>query len=245
MKEQKGTGLLPLYDEIRDAEEVERLISVPELHTELTNDRIVEMLVSSGAILEGHFRLLSGKHSLRFPAFGRIARNNRYRDEISHEIADRFKECDIDAVVSPITAGALLGSLVARDLNVDIFYADVSENKGFPISRFVGGYSIDPTDEQQGKRVLIVNDLTTTGKGLQTMVDLVSEANATVVGIGLFGSRYEGSMEELASRIGDLNAEDIQVLVDLDKEAFKCFDTPCPYPDCEEAPVANSWELNR
>ena len=247
MNKQKRTGLLSLYHEIRDVEKVRRLIRVSPLLTELTRERIVEMLVSSGAILKGHFNLLSEKHSLMFLAFGRIARNNRYSEEISRAIADKFEGHNIDAIVSPITAGALLGSRVAGNLNVDIFYVDVNEDKGYPMSRFVGGYSIDPNDEQKGKRVLIVNDLTTTGEGLHTMVNLVSEANAVVAGIGLFASRYEGSMEELASDLGNLNAKDIQVLVDLDKEAFKCFDPPCPYPNCgdDDVPVANSWELNR
>lgn len=144
-------------------------------------ETVGELLATPGAVVDGHFELLSGRHSDRFVAFSRIAEDSRGLDRLAASLLPSLAPLTPDAVVAPRTAGVALGWTLARGLSVPFHLAGVDEH-GRPNGL------LDEPDLRAG-RVLLVNDVVTTGAGLRCLSELVHAAGASVAGAAWFLTR--------------------------------------------------------
>ena len=139
-------------------------------------------LQARGAILRGHFRLSSGRHSDRFVQKFRILEDPALLEPLAAQIADAFRDAAPTIVVSAAIGGIVLGYEVARALRTKAVF--VEKEGGVPVLR--RGFHVDATD-----RALIVEDVITTGGSVQEVIDLVRAAGATIVGIGAIVRRSD------------------------------------------------------
>ena len=141
-------------------------------------------LQARGAILRGHFRLSSGRHSDRFVQKFRLLEDPAVLEPLARQIADAFRDAAPTIVVSAAVGGILLGYEVARALRTKAVF--VEKESGVPLFR--RGFHVDASD-----RALIVEDVITTGNSVREVIDLVLSAGAAIVGIGAIVRRSEAS----------------------------------------------------
>ena len=161
----------------------------------LDESMVWDMLDASKAIIfDGHFELLSKKHSDTFFRFAAISQYPSYMAKISKEMVAWLKTCenfsDIDVVLGPASQGMFFAYDIARELNGNMgcraVYAAI-DKEGSPKGELVEGFNINP-----GEKVLIVNDMATTGSGLERLAQLVKKSyGANVVAICIFANRGE------------------------------------------------------
>ena len=141
----------------------------------MTSQELLEELERRGALLTGHFRLSSGLHSDRFIQKFRIFEDPKFADPVGAALADLLRPYKPEVVVSAAVGGILPGYIVARALGVrDIF---VEKESGQPTLR--RGFTLRP-----GERVVVVEDVMTTGRSTMEVIDVVRAAGAHVVAIG-------------------------------------------------------------
>jgi orotate phosphoribosyltransferase len=141
-----------------------------------------KLLEESGAILRGHFLLTSGRHSdVYFEKF-RVLEQPNVLTALCQEIAARFAEDGIDLVAGPTTGGIIIAFEVARQLGVQAVYVE-SENG---VKKLRRGAQIP-----SGARVLIVDDVLTTGRSVFEVLEVVKAAGGTPAGVGLLIDRSE------------------------------------------------------
>ena len=165
--------------------------------TPLTEERVQNMLRASGALMEGHFLLASGRHSQFYVEKFRLFEQPRVTSQLCTEIARRFENDNIECVVGPVTGGIILAFEVARQLNCRAVYAERGEGgKGFVFRR---GFQL-----KAGERVLVVEDIVTTGGSALQVVQLVEQSGGEVIGVGLLVDRSGGNADFGTSRVEPL-----------------------------------------
>lgn len=172
-------------------ERVDEVLEAAELRT-LDRAKLKEILVRSRSLLFcGHFQLISGNHTDTYFRFANIAQFPDLMTNISAEMVAWYTSTElgpIDVVLSTNRAGMVLAYDVARALNADFrtraVYAATDPEKGSPVNRLIDGFEI-----RRHERVLVVNDLTTTATGLNTLIGLAEKQRAKVVGVCVFASR--------------------------------------------------------
>lgn len=137
----------------------------------------------SGAILEGHFLLTSGLHSPIYWEKFRVLQFPSYTRQLCRLIRDHFKKEKVDVVAGPTVGGIILAYVVAGQLGVRGIFA---EKEGADHRVFKRGFGIKP-----GERVLIVDDILTTGKSIREVISLVKEQGGEAIGIGVLVDRSE------------------------------------------------------
>jgi orotate phosphoribosyltransferase len=150
----------------------------------------------SGALREGHFILASGRHSSlyleKFHVLQHPAETERLCSAIavwasrSRPRSSSSQSLGIDTVAGPTTGGIILAHEVARQLGVRAIYAERRE--GGPGREFRRGFALAP-----GERVLVVDDIMTTGGSVQETVEAVRSAGGTVVGAAVLVDRSGGA----------------------------------------------------
>lgn len=160
----------------------------------LAPSEVEDALRSSGALLEGHFLLASGRHSHQYVEKFRLLEQPAITSQLCAEFARRFANDGIQCVVGPVTGGIILAFETARHLGVRAVYAERAEDgKNFALRR---GFQLKP-----GEKVLVVEDVVTTGGSAQKVVDLVRANGGEVVGVGLLVDRSNGRLQIDAPRI--------------------------------------------
>lgn len=152
----------------------------------VTDERILEILKDSEVLLEGHFILTSGKHSANYMQCARILQYPKYATELASVVVDQYKDVEIDAVIAPATGGIIIGYEIARQLGVNNYFTE-RENGEMVLRR---GFKID-----KGERVLVAEDVVTTGGSVQEVIDLVKEAGGIVVGTCALVDRSMGKAD--------------------------------------------------
>jgi orotate phosphoribosyltransferase len=138
-----------------------------------------KLLKDLEVLKEGHFLLNSGLHSKYYFQKFRILENPDATSQLCKIIADRFKQQNIEWVIGPTTGGIIISFEIARQLNILAGFAEEFEGK-----RIIGR-GFDITD----KRVLIVDDVMTTGKSIFETIDAVKEKKAHIVGTAVLIDR--------------------------------------------------------
>jgi orotate phosphoribosyltransferase len=150
---------------------------------QLSADQILQVFRQTHALLEGHFLLTSGLHSPQYFQCAKVLQYPEHLEQLSAEIARAFAEDRIDVVISPAIGGVVVGTEVGRVLRARTLFAERKEGKmelrrGFELSA--------------GERVLVVEDVTTTGGSVREVIALAKQAGATVVGVGCIVDRSNG-----------------------------------------------------
>ena len=140
----------------------------------MKSDDIIKKLEHTGAILEGHFLLTSGKHSNKYIEKFRILENPETLDLVSREMAELFKDKGAEVVLSAAIGGILLCGGVGRHLGLKHIFAERIDGelclrRGFNLPR--------------GIKVLIVEDIVTTGGSIFELINLSNNYGADIIGI--------------------------------------------------------------
>jgi orotate phosphoribosyltransferase len=150
----------------------------------LSSTDTLVLLRDSGALLTGHFRLSSGAHSDSYFQCARALELPARAERLGAGIASLFEADAIDAVAAPALGGLVIGHEVARALRVRFVFAE-REEKRFAFRR---GFAVS-----QGERLLLVEDVLTTGGSVMELRDLAKRQGAVAVGIGAIVDRSGGS----------------------------------------------------
>jgi orotate phosphoribosyltransferase len=143
---------------------------------------VTKLLEERGALLEGHFKLSSGRHSNRFIQKFRILEDPELVEPVAKAIAAAFRETGPTVVVSAAVGGIVLGYEVARQLGTKAIF--VEKEGGAPVLR--RSFALGPAD-----RALIVEDVVTTGLSVREVIGVVREHGAQVAGVGIIVMRGE------------------------------------------------------
>jgi orotate phosphoribosyltransferase len=142
-----------------------------------------QLLQDSGAILKGHFKLASGRHSdVYFEKF-RILEQPKVLSALCAELARYFADKSVDIVAGPTTGGIIIAFEVGRQMGRQTRYAE-TENGVKTLRR---NAQIEP-----GARVLIVDDVLTTGMSVQETISALEARGAVVAGVGVLIDRSTG-----------------------------------------------------
>ncbi|MFQ5880347.1 MAG: phosphoribosyltransferase family protein, partial [Dehalococcoidia bacterium] len=137
---------------------------------------IEALLRSAGAVVEGHFRLTSGRHSPTFIEKFRLLESPRHSETLCRLIADHFRPLAVELVAAPTTGGIIVSYEVARQLGVrGIFAERANGGRSFGRGFRVGG----------GERTLVVDDILTTGGSIHDVLAAVRSAGGQPLGVGV------------------------------------------------------------
>ena len=146
-----------------------------------------EIFQKSGAILKGHFLLASGLHSPIYWEKFQVLQYPHYTEQLCRMITAHFQKQGAQVVAGPTTGGIILAFEVARQLGVRGIFA---EKTGAGERAFRRGFNIDP-----GERVLIVDDILTTGGSIREVMAAVTGQGGMIIGIGILVDRSEQRIE--------------------------------------------------
>jgi len=150
-------------------------------------NNVEEIFEKSGAILKGHFLLASGLHSPTYWEKFQVLQFPDYTEQLCRMITTHFLKQGIQVVAGPTTGGIILAFEVARQLAVRGIFA---EKEGTGGRAFRRGFSINP-----GERVLVVDDLLTTGGSIREVMAAVTNQGGIVVGVGVLVDRSEQKID--------------------------------------------------
>lgn len=146
-----------------------------------------EIFEKSGAVLHGHFRLASGLHSPIYWEKFQVLQFPDYTEQLCRMITSHFRKQGIQVVAGPTTGGIILAFEVARQLGVRGIFA---EKEGDSRRTFQRGFRID-----SGERVLIVDDILTTGNSIREVMTAVTNQGGIIVGVGVLVDRSEQKVD--------------------------------------------------
>ena len=138
------------------------------------------LLLSSGAILKGHFKLASGRHSDTYFEKFRILEQPEVLTALSAEVAQRFAKSSIDLVAGPTTGGIIIAFEVARQMGLQARYAETEDG----VKRLRRNAKIEP-----GARVLLVDDVLTTGMSVMETAEALKSSGAVLAAIAVLIDR--------------------------------------------------------
>jgi orotate phosphoribosyltransferase len=153
------------------------------------SESILGTLRASGALKEGHFVLSSGRHSDQYIEKFDLLRQPRATSDVCRLFADHYRDQDIDVVVGPTTGGVILAFEVARQLGIAAAYAERASNGGSE-REFRRGTTFQP-----GARVLVVDDILTTGGSLRETLGALASQPVEVAGVAVLVDRSGGEAE--------------------------------------------------
>lgn len=152
----------------------------------MTNQEIIEMLKEAEVLLEGHFLLTSGRHSDRYMQCAKIFQNAKYSVPLCAELVEKYKDDNIEVVIGPAIGAIQMSYEVGKQLGVKNIFAE-RENGKMTLRR---GFTIE-----KGQRVLIVEDVVTTGGSVREVMELVEECGGVIAGIGSIVDRTGGKID--------------------------------------------------
>ena len=152
----------------------------------MTEDQVKELGFKTNAIMEGHFLLTSGLHSPMYVEKFNVLQHPKYTEQLCQALAEKFADQKIETVVGPVTGGILLAHEVGKALGTRAIFTERENGK----MTFRRGFKLAP-----GERVLIVEDIVTTGGSVKEVIDVVLESGAIPVGVGLLVDRSGGKID--------------------------------------------------
>ena len=141
---------------------------------------ILEIFRSTGALLEGHFILTSGRHSETYFQCAKVLQYPEYLTLFGRIIADHFENAKIDTVISPAIGGIVVGTEVGRQLGVKTVFTERKDGT----MKLRRGFTIE-----KGERILIVEDVLTTGGSVNEVIEIVLKNKGIVCGVGVVVDR--------------------------------------------------------
>jgi len=179
-------------------------------------ESILDLFRSTGAYLNGHFRLTSGLHSPAYLQCALVLQYPRHAEELGRLLADALRKLTpepVGLVVSPALGGLIIGHEVARALSARFIFTERDENKKMTLRR---GFAVSP-----GEAAVVVEDVITTGGSTRDVVEVLRAAGARPLAAGSIVDRSGGHADVGAPRVA---------LVTLDVVAYD----PAQCPLCAQ-----------
>ena len=158
----------------------------------MRSDEVIQRFKDAGALLEGHFVLSSGLHSSKYLQCALALQDPSVASAFAVAIAEGFPKQEVDAVASPAIGGIIIGYEGARHLGVRFIWTE-REHGEMTLRR---GFSVAP-----GERMLVVEDVMTTGGSTRETIEALRAAGADVVGAASIIDRSGGKAEVGVPRI--------------------------------------------
>ncbi|HCF50409.1 MAG TPA: orotate phosphoribosyltransferase [Syntrophomonas sp.] len=152
----------------------------------LEKTQAIEIFSQAGALLEGHFRLTSGRHSNQYMQCAQVLKYPAFTEQLARHLAEVFKDDGVELVIGPAMGGIVVAYEVARQLGVLGMFTE-RENGQMALRR---GFSIEP-----GQRILVVEDVVTTGGSVKEAIEVVEKLGGQVAGVGVLVDRSNGSVD--------------------------------------------------
>ena len=155
----------------------------------MTEEQVLAEFHAAGALLEGHFILSSGLHSSRYLQCARVLMDPRRASRLAAALADRIPHAlraEIDLVVSPAMGGVVIGHEMGRALGVEAIFVERPQGT-FELRR---GFSLE-----DGEKVLMVEDVITTGLSSREAIETVAAAGGEVIAAAALVDRTAGSVD--------------------------------------------------
>lgn len=171
-------------------------------------DKYIEIFKKTEALLEGHFILTSGRHSPSYFQCAKVLQYPQYLSLFSSELFDKFSNTNIDKIITPAVGGIVIGTEVGRLFEKPTIFAE-RENGTMTLRR---GFTIE-----ENEKVLVIEDVVTTGGSVREVMDLVLNKKGLVAGVGIIVDRSNGAV--------DLHQNQIS-LVSLEVESYSDEDMP-------------------
>lgn len=152
----------------------------------MTRDEVLDSFRRSGALLEGHFRLTSGLHSPGYLQCALVLSHPASAEKLGRAIADLTRALRPTVVLSPAIGGIVIGHEVGRALGVRALFAERQDGQ-LTLRR---GFTLTDAD-----RVLVVEDVMTTGGSTRETIEVAKAAGAHVVGAGSIVNRSGGTVK--------------------------------------------------
>jgi len=151
----------------------------------IKKEEIMKKFEEAGAIQKGHFKLTSGVHSDTYIQCAQIMQHPEFMDNLCSELGKKFRGDDIDVIVGPAIGGIIMAHVMARVLGpwVRAIFTE-RENGKMTLRR---SFEI-----KEGEKVLVVEDVTTTGSSTREVMDIVKSRQGKVVGVGVLIDRSGG-----------------------------------------------------
>jgi orotate phosphoribosyltransferase len=150
----------------------------------VTTDELLDLFRRSGGLLDGHFRLSSGLHSAGYLQCALVLAHPQHAETLGRGIADRTRELRPTVVLSPALGGVVIGHEVGRALGVRAMFAERQDGE-LTLRR---GFVLSETD-----RVLVVEDVLTTGGSTRETMQVATAAGGRVVGVAAIVDRSGGT----------------------------------------------------
>ncbi|MFW6382350.1 MAG: orotate phosphoribosyltransferase [Bacillota bacterium] len=147
---------------------------------------VIKILKESEALLEGHFLLSSGRHADRYIQCAQVLQYPWYTKELAEGIADIWSEYQPEVVVGPAMGGVVLAYAVGQALNRPAIFSERKEGE----MKFRRGFSLE-----EGQRVLVVEDVVTTGGSVKELLRIIEAEGAEIIGISSIVDRSNGKAE--------------------------------------------------
>jgi orotate phosphoribosyltransferase len=141
----------------------------------MTEQEVLGVFDKYNALLKGHFKLSSGLHSEKYLQCALVLQHPNVAEKLSEELAGRFSQEKVDAVIGPALGGVTLAYEVARVCGCRGIFAEREEG----VLKLRRGFSIE-----KGEKVLVVEDVVTTGGSTKEVIELVKKCGGIVIGVG-------------------------------------------------------------
>ena len=167
----------------------------------LTQEGTIETFKEAGALLDGHFIFTSGRHGSQFLQAARVLQYPELVQRLCEAVADNASDLNIELVVGPATGGIILAYETARHLKCRGVFAEKDEDGSMAVKR---GFAV-----KEGTRVLVVEDIITTGGSVQKTVNHLRERGADVVAVSVLIDRSGGkaTFDCTYSALAELNMQ--------------------------------------
>jgi orotate phosphoribosyltransferase len=158
----------------------------------MTPENVIERFKQTNAFLEGHFILSSGLHSPNYLQCALALKHPADAKMFGEAIAEHFKDSKIETVASPAIGGLIIGYEVARALNVNFIWTE-RQDGAMTLRR---GFAVE-----QGEKILVVEDVVTTGGSTRETIEALEKYGANVVGAASIIDRSGGGADVGVSRV--------------------------------------------
>jgi orotate phosphoribosyltransferase len=151
-------------------------------------EEVMKKFEQAGAIQKGHFKLTSGVHSDTYIQCAQVMQHPEFMHNLCSELGKKFRGDDIDVIVGPAIGGIIMAHVMARVLGpwVRAIFTE-RENGKMTLRR---SFEI-----KEGEKVLVVEDVTTTGSSVREVIDIVNSRQGKVVGVGVLIDRSGGKVD--------------------------------------------------
>jgi orotate phosphoribosyltransferase len=152
----------------------------------LSSEVVLQIFKDSGALLDGHFLLTSGRHSNQYMQCAKVLQYPHHAARLGTELAQSFENKSVDVVIGPAMGGILVAHEVGKALGTKAIFTE-RENGAMRLRR---GFELQP-----GEKVLVVEDVITTGGSVREVLEVVRAYGAVPIGVGVLVNRSGGNVD--------------------------------------------------